>query len=153
MNDIFEAVITDDIFALIYEANRENLVAVKTPNGLSRRETFMKIVMQGDVLAPLMSSLQVETMGKECLETNKHLYYFKDTVPIPPLGMVDDLFTISICGYRTTMMNQFLNCKTALKKLQFGTKKCVKLHVGRTCNDNICNDLCVEGWKVNIVEN
>ena len=68
MNDLYEAGVIDDTFALIYEANRENLVAVKTPNGILRREKFNKIVMQGDVLAPLMSSLQVDTMGKDCLE-------------------------------------------------------------------------------------
>ena len=32
MNDLYE---TDDDFALVYEANRENYVAVHTPNGLS----------------------------------------------------------------------------------------------------------------------
>ena len=74
MNDLYEAGVDDDIFALNYKSNRENYVAVKTPNGLSRRDTFNDIVMQGDVLAPLISSLQVDTMGKECLEDNKHLY-------------------------------------------------------------------------------
>ena len=81
MNDVFEAGVTDDMFSLIYEANRENFVAVRTPNGLSRREPFYDIVMQGDVLAPLISSLQVDTIGKECLEENKHLYFYKGTHP------------------------------------------------------------------------
>ena len=67
MNDLYEAGVKDDIFALIYEANRVDNVAVQTPHGLSRREVFKDIVMQGDVLAPLISSLQVDTMGKECL--------------------------------------------------------------------------------------
>ena len=110
MNDLYEAGIKDDTFALIYEANRENQIAVKTPNGITRREKFSEIVMQGDVLAPLMSSLQVDTMGKECLEEDKGI------VPIPPLGMVDDLFTISTCGFRTTMVNEYINYKTAMKK-------------------------------------
>ena len=105
MNDLYEAGVDDDVFSLIYEANRENQVAVKTPNGLSRRETFREIVMQGDVLAPLISSLQVDTIGKECLAESIHLYYYKDKVAIPPLGLVDDLFTISTCGVKTTMMN------------------------------------------------
>jgi hypothetical protein len=122
--------------------------AVQTPNGLSRREPVHEIVMQGDVLAPLISSLQVDTIGKECLEEGKHLYFFKNKVPIPPLGLVDDLFTISTCGVNTTKMNQFINTKTALKRLQFGTAKCVKLHVGKTCNDTICQDLFVDGWTV-----
>ena len=84
-------------------------------------------------------------MGKECLEEGKHLYMYKNIVPVPPLELVDDLFTISTCGYKTTMMNQFINTKTALKRLQFGTTKCVKLHVGRSCNKTLCRDLCVDG--------
>ena len=152
LNDVYEAGVIDDKFVLLYEANRENLVAVQTPNGISRRELIQEVVMQGDVLAPLISSLQVDTMGKECLEDGKHLYYYKNTVPIPPLGLVDDLFTISECGYKTTMMNQFINSKTAMKKLQFGTTKCFKLHVGKTCNKTLCKDLYVDGWKIDIVE-
>ena len=46
LNDLYEAGVTDDTFALIYEANKENYVAVNTPNGLSRREKFERIVMQ-----------------------------------------------------------------------------------------------------------
>ena len=150
MNDLFEAGVTDDEFDLIYEANRDNFVAVQTPNGLSERDTFNEIVMQGDVLAPLISSLQLDTIGKECMDQGKHLYYFKDTVPIPPLGMVDDLFTISTCGFKTTMMNQFLNSKTAMKRLQFGTTKCVKMHMGRTCNETLCKDLFVDSWNLKV---
>ena len=103
--------------------------------------------MQGDVLAPLISSLQVDTMGKECLEEDKHLYKYKDIVPIPALGLVDDLLTISTCGYKTNLINQFINCKTGTKKLQFGTTKCIKLHVGKSCNKLLCKDLSVVGWK------
>ena len=148
---MYEAGVKDDIFALLYEANRINEVAVQTPNGLSRREIFEEIVMQGDVLAPLISSLQVDTMGKECLEEDKHLYKYKDIVPIPALGLVDDLLTISTCGYKTNLINQFINCKTGTKKLQFGTTKCIKLHVGKSCNKLLCKDLSVGGWKIKVV--
>ena len=151
MNDVFEAGVDDDIFALLYEANRENFVSVNTPNGISERVAFKDVVMQGDVLAPLMSSLQVDTFGKECLEEGKYLYYYKDLVPIPPLGLVDDLFTISTCGTEAKKMNKFINHKTALKTLQFGTTKCVKLHIGKTCNEDICKDLYVDGWKQEVV--
>ena len=151
MNDVYEAGVDDDYFSLLYEANRENLVAVNTPHGLSKREQIDEIVMQGDVLAPLISSLQVDTIGKECLIENKHLYLYKDSVPIPPLGLVDDLLTISSCGFKTTQMNQYLNSKTAEKRLQFGTSKCIKLHVGRSCNDALCGDTYVDGWNVDVV--
>jgi hypothetical protein len=40
MNDLYEAGVDDDISSLVYEANRENFVAIQTPNGLSKRDTF-----------------------------------------------------------------------------------------------------------------
>ena len=49
---------------------------------------------------------------------------------IPPLGMVDDFICISECGYKSSMMNAYVNFKTSEKKLQFGEKKCKKLRVG-----------------------
>ena len=150
MNDVYEAGVEDDTFVLMSEANRRSLVAVKTPHGISRRELFEDIVMQGDVLAPLISSLQVDTMGKECLEQKKHLYLFKGIVPIGPLGMVDDLFTISECGFKTSLMNHYINFKTGTKRLQFGASKCIKMHIGKDKNEVLCKDLFVPGWKVEL---
>ena len=54
MNDIYEAGVKNDLFALIYESNRRSHVAVQTPQGLSKREIFEDLVMQGDVIAPLI---------------------------------------------------------------------------------------------------
>ena len=152
MNDLFEAGVKDDIFALIYEANRRSYVAVQTPHGLSKRELFQDLVMQGDVLSPIISSLQVDTIGKECLQKMKHIYYFKNIVPIPPLGMVDDLLTISECGYKTRLMNEFINFKTGSKRLQFGASKCIKMHVGKENLDMLCQDLYVGEWNDMVVE-
>ena len=151
LNDVFEAGVNDDYFPLIYEANKEAFVAVQTPSGLSERVKISELVMQGDVMAPLISSLLVDTMGKECLEENKHLYMFKNKVPIPPLGMVDDLFTISNCGFKTSLMARFINTKAALKKLQFGTNKCVKIHVGHSYFKSICSEQKVDSWKQSVV--
>ena len=90
-------------------------------------------------------------MGKECLEEGKHLFFYKGSVPIGPLGMVDDLLTISECGYKTNLVNQYINLKTATKRLQFGTDKCIKMHIGRAKNDILCKDCHVGNWNVDIV--
>ena len=42
LNDLYEAGVKDDIFALLYEANRINVVAVQTPNGLYMREIYLR---------------------------------------------------------------------------------------------------------------
>ena len=50
------------------------------------------------------------------------------------------------------MMNAFINTKTNMKKLQYGTSKCFKMHVGRTCSSEICPDIFIDGWQVKEVE-
>ena len=73
--------------------------------------------------------------------------------PYPPLGLVDDLITISTCGLNTTKINEYINIKSALKRLQFGTAKCIKLHVDKTCNETLCKDLFLDDWKLKVERN
>ena len=89
----------------------------------------------------------MDTFGKECIEEGKYNYSYKGEVAIPPLGMVDDLLCITECGHKTAMMNGYINFKTNSKKLQFGGKKCKKLHVGHTNSDYKCQDLSVDKWS------
>ena len=107
-----------------------------------------KIILQGDVFVPIECSVSVDTFGKECLADDKHLYLYKDKVKVPILAMVDDTLAVSECGYKSNMVNAFLNTKTNLKKLQFGTEKCYRMHVGRVSNSDICPELKIEGWEV-----
>ena len=39
-----------------------------------------------------------------------------------------------------------------MKRLQFGTKKCIKLHVGKSCNKTLWTYLFVDGWNIEVVE-
>ena len=60
--------------------------------------------------------------------------------------MVDDLLTISECGYKTNLMNQYINMKTGCKSLQFGTSKSIQMHVGRGLES--CSELEVHGTEM-----
>ena len=151
MNDLYEAGIKDDNLAILYEANKEVKIAVKTPNGLTNRVKVEELILQGDVFGPLECSVTVDSFGKECLLEDKFLYYYKEEVPVPILTMVDDALAITECGYKASMMNSYLNTKTNIKKLQYGVEKCFKMHVGRNCNQEICPDLHVNGWKLKTV--
>ena len=146
INDLFESGIQDDNLALIHAANAENLVAVKTPAGLTERKLVEKIVMQGEVTGPGQCSNQIDTFGKECLKEGKLLYEYKDGLGIPPLGMVDDVITVSRCGVDSVAMNAYLNQKTNIKKLQFGPDKCHQLHVGK--RNLCCPELFIDEWKL-----
>ena len=100
LNDLFESGIQDDNLALINAANAKNYVAVQTPAGLTERVPIERIVMQGEVTGPGQCSNMVDTFGKECLKESKLLYKYKDEVGVPPLGMVDDVLTVSKWGLR-----------------------------------------------------
>ena len=146
VNDLYESGVTGPNLAVIYEANKTNKVAVKTPSGLTRRENINQIVMQGEVLGPIECSVTIDTFGKECLAEQKYLYSYKGLVAVPPLAMVDDLACISVCGLETVQMNGYINAKTNVKKLQFGEKKCHRMHIGK--ENPYCPDLYIDNWKV-----
>ena len=45
------------------------------------------------------------------------------------------------------MMNSYMNFQTNSKKLQFGSTKCKKIHVGKYCEDFKCQNLNVDNWE------
>ena len=116
MNDLYDSGIVDDQLALIYEANKKNRVAVKTPYCFTERVNIEKNVLQGEVFGPLQCSVQVDKIAKECIDENKFLYSYKETVEIPPLSMVDDLACVAESGVRSVEINSFIDTKTLLKK-------------------------------------
>ena len=58
----------------------------------------------------------------------------------------------SSCGYKSTLMNNFLNTRTNIMNLQFGTNKCEKMHIGKNHNQDICSRLSVDTWKKIVIE-
>ena len=144
-NDIFRAGVTDDKFVLLANSNLKAQVAVKTPWGsTTERITLEKLEMQGTVPAPLKASVQLDTLGKECIENNEGLYKYKDCVQITPLIMIDDVLAISKCGNDSVKMNAIIHSKIDTKQLLFGPQKCFKLHIGSK-NLNTCPTLKVHG--------
>ena len=145
VNDLYETGLNNDNLNVVYELNKNNKVAVVTPHGLTDRVDINRIVLQGENLAPLECSVQVDTFGKECLDEKKYLFYYREAIPVPPLSMVDDLLCVSNCGVKSLLMNSFINTKSSIKKLQFGVEKCYKLHVGK--NRVVCPSLKIDKWK------
>ena len=147
MNDIYSGGIKDDKFALLYKINSHVNVAVKTPVGKTNRGAIQRAIIQGDVFGPMMCGKQIDEIGKECLESGKYTYSYKGEVEIPPLIMLDDLISISECGPKSAMANAFIRLKTNTKKLQFGSEKCKKIHIGKYCDQYKCLPLFVESWE------
>ena len=77
---------------------------------------------------------------------------YTNQVEIPPLLMKDDTLAVSECGYKTIRMNNVLNTQTNVMGLQCGTDECVKLHIGKTFEKNLCIECKVDEWKDEIMK-
>ena len=115
---------------MMYEGNRINRVAIKTPGGMTDRVTIERIVTQGGVTGPLCCSVQTDDIGKKSLENGEHLYLYKGIVGIPTLAMVDDLAKVSECGVNSVKDNAYINAKIEQDKQSFNGTKCHQMHVG-----------------------
>ena len=152
MNDIFKGGIQDDRFALLYNVNKQVNMAVKTPVGKTERGVITNAIIQGDVFGPMFCGIQVDEIGKECIEAEKYTYKYKGEVVIPPLSMLDDLLCISECGHKTAMAHSYIRFKSDSKKLQFGSDKCKKMHVGKVKDEYKCQQLLIDKWEENWVK-
>ena len=155
LNDLYDTLPEnqhDDKLALIYEANDNNLVAVKTPVGLTERINIKKIVTQGGTFGPIECSTSIDKLGQKCYEKGEHLFVYKKMVQVLPLSMVDDILTISRCGTASFALNTYVNAQIETKKLKFhtpdanGKSKCHVLHIGQ--NSKLCPELQVHGSKI-----
>ena len=147
LNDMYTGGFKNDKLNLVHSVNQNVNIVVKTPVGKTTKGSIHNVVMQGDVLGPMLCSKQVDSIAKECLDEHKYTYTYRDKVEIPPLSMVDDLVCISDCGFRSVMVNEYLQCKSNSKKLQFGPSKCKKIHIGKQNKDMRCHALFVEKWE------
>ena len=149
-NDLYEAGVQDDKLALIYEGNRTNRMAVKTPIGLTERVLIERVVTQGGVTGPICCATQTDSIGKDSLERNEHLYLYKGTVGIPALTMIDDVAQISLCGLESVKDNAFINARFEEKKQKLNETKCHKIHCGRP--SRLCPTLRAHDTPINKVD-
>ena len=56
---------------------------------------------------------------------------YKNCVYNPPLGMCDDIASISLCGIDSLKTNAIINAKIESKMMEFGASKCYNIHVGK----------------------
>ena len=148
ISDLYDSGVTDDTLVLLYDANRNIKVRVKTPSGLGVEKIFDKVVLQGDTWGPIMASNQVDTFGKQLLtEEPTYIYKFKGYVPVGVLGMVDDVAGVSECGMKAKQLDAFINTETAEKKLQFGPDKCHTLTISNKNVRSEDTDLSIDYWS------
>ena len=152
ISDIFDTGVDDDNLVLLYNANKEIDMAVKTANGLSDRKTVNEIVLQGDKWGSILASVQVDKIGQDCMNAG-YFYSYKNVLPVGFLGLVDDTVGITEAGYKAHQLNAVMNVKTAEKTLQFGVSKCKSMIVGKNLDCVVDNPLQVDNWTVEYQDN
>ena len=133
INDLYHSGIESRNLNLLYEGNKATDMCVETSIGKSERARLNNVVMQGSVTGGTLCSNQ---LSKLCNESYSEgiVYMYRDKIPIPPLAMVDDVVSVSLCN---TVDGIDKNIKTdefiKRKKLesQVGEGKCQWLHRGR----------------------
>ena len=150
INDLYDYGVQDKDLQLIYKANEEIFMAVKTPGGLTDRQKITNSVLQGDTWGPMLASVQVDKIGKS-LEGAGIGYLYKNELPISMLGLIDDVVGVTEAGYKAQQLNVILNVKTSEKGLQYGIAKCKSMVIG---NEENCIDsrLLVDSWNQDFVE-
>ena len=77
MNDLWDAKVQDDKFALISKMNEECNVKVKTPIGDTELFKLKEIEMQGTVIAPIKCSVTTDSIGRYCYTQKKGIFIYK----------------------------------------------------------------------------
>ena len=104
LSDMHSVGVVDDSLTLLEALNTNIIMAVKTPYGATETMILPSMVAQGDLIAPLEASVLVDNIAKnqieeetqrEVMEGSTTLYKYKDTVPIPSMGMMDDTATVT----------------------------------------------------------
>ena len=147
-NDLFKSGVQNDKFILVANSNKEAHVAVKTPWGaLTDRMTLNDLEMQGTVLSNIKCSVQIDSLGQDCITEKKGIFKYKNCISVPPLSMVDDIITISNCGSDSVIINGIVQSKIQCKQLQLGHSKCFQLHIGKK-SKHLCPKLKVHGKEM-----
>ena len=124
-----------DVGLLIAKLDEKTKVVVKTPCGVTDQFDLEKTVLQGSVFAPIKCSVQVDTLGRDCLRTGDGIYSYKDVIDVPALAMVDDVLGVSKCGDASIELNSIVNVKMESKKLRLSQTKCFKIHISKRKKD------------------
>ena len=129
LNDLWNVKIQDDTFSLISKLDEKCKIVVKTPCGTTDNFELERIVLQGSVFGPIKCAVQMDTLGREALQTGVGIYKYKGIIDVPALAMIDDILGMASCGDQSIELNSIINAKVESKKLRLSGDKCYKIHI------------------------
>ena len=109
LSDLWDVGCQNDKLNVLAQVNISARVAVKTPEGTTKRVTIPNIIMQGTVNAGLLCTGSLDKLAKMVYQDKPLVYLYKGLAEVPPLEMVDDVLTISKCPNAT--VNAFIETR------------------------------------------
>ena len=88
ISDIYDTGVDDENMVLLYEANKEINMAVKTANGLTERQLITDTVSLGDTWGSMLASVQVDKIGQDCMAAG-YSYLYKNILPVGFLRQIE----------------------------------------------------------------
>ena len=139
INELYETGFQNDKLSLLFLENQNGKIAIKTPEGISKRQCITNVVMQGTVWGSLCCTTTMDKLGKLEYGNKDLLYKYKDQVDIPSLGMVDDVLSSRKCSMDSVKGNAVINAFIESKKLTLNKSKCHRIHVSKNQNETSPN--------------
>ena len=150
INDMFEAGFDNDKLPLIYIANQNARIAVKSSTGKSQRVNISNVVMQGTVWGSMLCTGTMDKLGQLVYNGDKTTYKYKGVVDTPCLGMVDDILSVQKCKADTIKSNATMNAFIESKKLTLSKSKSHRIHISSKKQKKMkdCVDLKIHDEKM-----
>ena len=136
--------VSDDILQLIFNLNKQAVIRVKTPYGLTPTAVVNDTVQQGRVLAPDLCSVST---GEYC-GNNKGVAVGAHI--ISSLAFVDDMLDLSENTYDTEMAHLHALAFSYKKKIKYNAPKCKSMVVNKK-NDERLPIMFIEDAIIEIV--
>ena len=140
MSILWDVGVRDDRFAMIAKLDELAKVVVKTPSGITDKFELNRTVMQGTVFALIKCSIQIDSLGRDCLANGDGLYEYKNVVDVPALSMIDDIVGVTSCSDEAIKLNSIINVKIESKKLRLSDSKCYRLHIDKRKKTAKCTE-------------
>ena len=150
LNDLYDKNFRNDKLSLLYDINKKNLISIRTPLGKTERFEANNIVAQGGSWGGIKCASSMDSISSEMANRGENIYFYKNCVPIPTLGMIDDNLNISNCGMESLINNTVITEKVEMKNLKFNSSKCHKIHIGKVSSE--CPQLKANGEQMSSVE-
>ena len=111
------------------------MIAIKTANGLTKRENIKNIIMQGSVFGSLICTTVMDKLAQIFYNDKQLVYKYTGKVEVPILGIVDNVLCVAKCSNKVVTTTATINSFMELNKLKLAPKKCAKLHIGKKDGD------------------